>query len=94
MAVPIAPTETPITPAGLPLQALLPYGREAWSSAFGLHSLDRIRLVGVIVLVVERQVTDLHVTETKVRWRQQSHGIGQLAVERIATKTANEDGDL
>ena len=26
--------QPPITPAGLPVQALLPYGREAWSSAF------------------------------------------------------------
>ena len=33
-AVPIAPTETPMTPAGLPVNALCPYGREAWSMAF------------------------------------------------------------
>src|SRR5450830_139317 len=33
-AVPVAPTETPNTPAGLPVQALCPYGREAWSIAF------------------------------------------------------------
>ena len=33
-AVPIAPTDTPNTPAGLPANALWPYGREAWSIAF------------------------------------------------------------
>ncbi len=34
MAVPAAPTEAPMTPAGLPGQELWPQGREPWSMAF------------------------------------------------------------
>jgi hypothetical protein len=70
-------------PAGLPAQALWPYGRDAWSSEFlstpgierlysgvekkqafhsgnfSFQSLYGRALMGIVILVVKRQITDL-----------------------------------
>src|SRR5208283_80313 len=48
---------------------------------FVLQSLDGLGLVRVIVLIVWRQVTDLHLLERKLRRRQLYNGISKFAIE-------------
>ena len=59
-----------------------------------LQPLDGLRLVGVVILVVERQVADLHLPERELRWCQSRDGVRELAVERVAAKAADHDGNL
>src|ERR1035437_5835383 len=62
-------------------------------STFALQPLDRLGLVRVVVLVVKRQVADLHLLERKLRRRQFHDGIRQLTVIGIPAKTADHNGD-
>src|SRR3546814_9480168 len=52
------------------------------------------RVVGVEVLVVQRQVVDADVGELEVVRRQLLDRLGQLAVERVLAQAADEYRDL
>ena len=64
------------------------------SGDFALQPLDGLGRARIVVLVVERQVADLYQLEREVRRRQFFDGVGQLAVERIFAKAADDNGDL
>jgi hypothetical protein len=94
-------------PAGLPLHALWPYGRDAWSVVFGsdedhcvaaaqltLQTLHFRRLRLVVVLVVERQVADLQFLETEIRRPEFDERRRQSAVERFLAEAADDITDL
>src|SRR5450759_3434414 len=61
---------------------------------FVLQPLDGLGLVRVVVLVVKRQVADLHLLERKLRGCQFYNGACQFAVERIVAKASDDNGDL
>jgi hypothetical protein len=54
----------------------------------GLQPRDGRARARVIILVVERQVADLHLVDRERRRRQFRHGLSQLAIERIAATAA------
>lgn len=60
----------------------------------GLQPRDGRAGARVIILVAERQVADPHLVERERRRRQFRHGLSQLAIERIAAKAADHDGNL
>ena len=53
---------------------------------FVFESFDGLGLVRVVILVVQRQVTDLHLLEREIRRRQFYNGVRQLAIERISAR--------
>jgi hypothetical protein len=61
---------------------------------FVFESFDGLSLVCVVVLVVKRQVFDLHLFESELRRRQLYHGVRQREIEGILVKAAEDNGDL
>lgn len=61
---------------------------------FGLHAQDAGGLLGVVVLVVEREVADFDDLEGEVGGGQRGEGLGKLAVDGILAQAADDDGDL
>ncbi len=58
-----------------------------------LQAFDGLRLVRVIVLVVQRQVTDLCLLEQKLCRRESGHRACQLAIKGITAKASDDYGD-
>jgi hypothetical protein len=56
---------------------------------FALQSLDWFCLVSIVVLIVERQIADLGLFESKLRRSQSHHCASQFAVKRITAKAAD-----
>ena len=71
-------------------------------NAVMVHAANRIakrgplggRVVGLQVLVVERQVADGHGGHAQRLGRDCDDGVGELAVERLLAEAADDDGDV
>ncbi len=51
------------------------------SKDFSFHSFNSWCLVGIIILVIQRQIIDLNLFESELRWSQSYYAIRQLMIE-------------